>query len=153
MQGTRYRGPMLASELAVTDVEVAETVAIFCFGRFSAIGGIMLLLIAVPAGDLGEVLLASILSPILARLLLFTDNDIQLCSLRVAFQAGFFPFSLLFLPLLFPIFPDLIWGLRLVRFRGVCLGRRGRGLWFLGLIVLRIEAHFQWSLVFGAPLI
>ncbi len=29
MQGTRCRGPILASELALTDVEVAETAAIF----------------------------------------------------------------------------------------------------------------------------
>ncbi len=68
----------------------------------------MSLLIAVPAGDLGEVLLASILSPILARLLLSTGNGIGPCSLRIAFQAGYFLFSLLLLPLLFPILPDLI---------------------------------------------
>ncbi len=68
----------------------------------------MSLLIAVPAGDLGKVLLASILSPILARLLLSTGNSIGPCSLRVAFRAGFFPFSLLLLPLLFPILLDLI---------------------------------------------
>ncbi len=67
----------------------------------------MSFLITVPAGDLGEVLLASILSPILAGHLLSTSNGIGPCSL-VVFQAGFFFFSLLLLRLLFLILPDLI---------------------------------------------
>ncbi len=61
----------------------------------------MSFLIAVPVVDLGEVLLASILSSILARLLLSISNDIRYCSLGVVFRAGFFTFSLLFLPLFF----------------------------------------------------
>ncbi len=64
--------------------------------------------IVVPAGDLGEVLLASILSPILAGLLLSTGNGIGPYSLGVVFRAGFFPFSLLLLPLNFSILLDLI---------------------------------------------
>ncbi len=54
MQGTRCRDPILASELIVIDVEVAQTAAIFCF-RLSAVRGIMVFLVAVIAGDLGNV--------------------------------------------------------------------------------------------------
>lgn len=60
----------------------------------------MALFIAISAGDRGEVLLASILSSISARLFLFTSNGIGPCSLRVVFYIGFFLFLLLFLPLL-----------------------------------------------------
>ncbi len=77
MQGTCFRatGVLTPTSLfAVIDVEVAETVAIFLLWEVRAIDGIMFFYIAVPAGDLGEVLLASIFFPILARLLLSTGN-------------------------------------------------------------------------------
>ncbi len=52
MQGTRCRGLILASKLAVIDVEVAETVAIFLAWDTC---GIVAFLITVITGDLTEV--------------------------------------------------------------------------------------------------
>lgn len=68
----------------------------------------MALFIAIPVSDLGEVLLTLILSLILARLLFSTGDGIGPYNMGVIFHAGFCPFSLLFLPLLFPVLPDLI---------------------------------------------
>ncbi len=64
----------------------------------------MTCLIAVPASDLKKVLLASISSLVLAKLLFSTDNSMNSYSLEFVFQPGFFLFSFLFLPLFFGSF-------------------------------------------------
>ncbi len=54
MQSTRYKGLIQASKLTVTDVGSPKLQLFLCLW-FSAIGGIMALLVAVIVGDLGNV--------------------------------------------------------------------------------------------------